>query len=477
MSQQSPIGRVRQFIRHGCAAVLLLFASPLSVVFGQDQKPSAVENALERLEKALQHEQGLAPETKDAIQNLVGALRAERAQAAQARQQVPAKPPEVSKGLIAEVVDEYLTARPPTREKMAWEKVLDRLALYGDLRLRHESDFELDDRRDRHRQRVRLRLGANYQLTDEILLGARITTGNPADPNSPHVTLGNVFHSFDISLDRAFLTYQPEWIIGARLTAGKFSHPFYQNPVYGELVWDADVQPEGIVGGYTLSDVGLLERLDLAVGEYTLLEQATVDDAFASVFQISGRLRLADHLKGNLAVGYYLYSDATPDGSLTILGDNAGNATVDKNGDGQADDFRSRFGILNPIVGFTYDGRKFPLMFSGEYILNTRAHGDRDQGWAVGAALGRAEKQGDWRLYYQWQVVEQDAVFSPFSQDDFLFQTNHHSHIFGINYQWRDNIGLHLWGLVSQRDKTFSGAATDSDQTQWRLRSDLNIRF
>ncbi|MBI2898837.1 MAG: putative porin, partial [Planctomycetes bacterium] len=210
---------------------------------------------------------------------------------------------------------------------------------------------------------------------------------------------------------------------------------------------------------------------------YTVLEQAATEDTFLGAFQIAGRLRLADQLKVSPAVGYYLYSNVTPAGSKTILNDNAGNATVDTNGDGKPDEFRSRFGVLNPIVGLTYDGWKLPLTLAGEYILNTRARGGRDQGWAVGAALGKAEKQGDWRLYYHWQVVEQDAVFSPFVQSDFLLQTNHRSHLFGVNHQLTDKIGLQAWGLVSARDETSPGATTDSDLDQWRARLDLNIKF
>ena len=125
------------------------------------------------------------------------------------------------------------------------------MALYGDFRLRYEGDFDLEEQPDRHRARIRFRLGANYEVVDDLLIGARIVTGDRGDPNSPHVTLGDGFKDFEISLDRAFASYRPGWFEGSSLTAGKLAHPFDRNPVYGELVWDADVQPEGIVGGYS----------------------------------------------------------------------------------------------------------------------------------------------------------------------------------------------------------------------------------
>ena len=480
MSQPISIFHPRWIAYHSSVTLLLILVFCISSAFGQDTELSATELSLAQLDKALEKEQGISQETKDALTNVIRALRAERLQKEpQTRQQqAPTRYPVVSKGDIAKIVDEYLTTRPPRREKTALDKLQDRLKLYGDFRLRHESNFSLDDKPDRHRERIRFRVGANYQLSDEFLFGARIITGDLDDPRSSHQTTGNGFNSFDVSLDRVFLTYRPDWANGTWFTAGKFNHPFYRNPVYGELVWDADVQPEGIVLGYTFPQKnGSLEKLNLILGEYTVLEQSTADNAFATVFQGSGRWGLSDKLKMDLALSYYFYTDPTPDGSRTILGDNAGNATVDTDGDGDADEFRSDFGILNPIIAFNYDGWKYPLTFSGEYILNTLARDGNDQGMAAGVALGKTQKKGDWKAYYQWQLVEQDAVFSPFSQDDFLFRTNHRSHVFGLRHQLRDNIGLHLWGLVSALDETSSDSTTYSDRDQWRLRLDLDIKF
>ncbi len=463
-------------LRSRCRALLivyLLFMLTPSMVFGEDKNPPTLEKALERLDKALQKDPGLAPETKRALREALKALRIEGVQAGQP---APTTHPPLRKGDIATVVDEYLAARPPTREKMTWEKVLEDLVLYGDLRLRHETSFKLDDKPDRNRERMRARFGANYRLTDEVLVGARITTGNPDDPNSPHRDLGHIFDSVEISLDRVFMTYRPKWAEGAWVTAGKFKHPFFQNPVYSELVWDADVHPEGAVMGYTFSNKGRLEKLNLMAGEYVLLEQSNADEASLSVFQASSRFRLADHLRMNLAVGYYRYSDTTPDGSPALLNDNAGNATIDTDGDGTADEFLSDFGILNPIAVFTYDAWKTPLTIAGEYILNTRSR-DNDQGWAAGFTLGTVRKQGDWLFYYQRQIIEQDSVFSAFTQDDFLFQTNHRSHVFGMKYKITDNMGIHPWGLISARDETSPGLTTDSDKDQWRVRLDLDIKF
>lgn len=475
LSQRDGLSSFVHFLCCVGVAVLLWLAAPWSLVFGQVPEPTAMRIALERLEKALQNEDGLTSETKEALQALITALRAERGDSVAPQERATAQASVASP--LMKVEEQSSTAGSPAQNPPPWEGVLHRLRPYGDLRLEWDSNVNLDDRPDRHRQRVRFRIGTNYQLTEEVLVGARLTSGNPADPKSPHETMGNVLHSFSISLDRAFLTYRPAWAPGTWLTAGKFSHPFFQNPVYGELVWDADVQPEGIVGGYRFPNLGPVESLELTAGRYVLLEQSRADEGFASIFQVSARYRLSESLTANLGMGSYLYSDVTPSGARAILNDNNGNATLDIDGDNIPDEFQSGFTILNPIIGFTYNGWKLLLSLSGEYIQNLRARIPRDQGWAVGGAIGKAQKQGDWRFYYQWQVIQQDAVFSPFPQDDFLFQTNHRSHLFGINNQVTDNVGLQLWGLASARDKTFSGQTTDSDQLQWRVRFQINMRF
>ena len=456
-------------MRYTTTISLLLILIPLSAALGEDRDLTSTEKSLERLERALEQDQTLAPETRESLRELVGALRAERAARAADHRDAAG---EVTKGDIARAVDEYLAVRSPPEERSVWEEVLDRLALYGDLRLRYEAAFHLDNESDRHRLRLRFRLGANYQLLDDVLVGARLVTGNPEDPRSSHQTLGNAFDSFEISLDRAFVTYQPGWLDSAAVfTGGKFQHPFSSNPVYQELVWDADIQPEGAVAGYSLSDLWLLDSLDFRAGAYVLLEQGNGDDTFLFPFQVAAQFRVVENVTGNIAAGYYFYTnvDTSP-----LVSENRGNVTVDTDGDGRPDDYASEFGIVNPILAFTYTGGQFPVTVSGEYILNTEASIAEDQGWAVGVSAGSTRKRGDWRLYYQWQVLEQDSVFSPVTQDDFLLATNFRGHVFGGNYQILDKIGLHLWALVSQLDTRSPGA---SHRDEWRVRADLNVRF
>ncbi len=421
--------------------IILFLGWPLQII----AQPEGSD--LQDIETAIQQDTQLSNQTKNALLNY---LRKIENEAAQTRGQ-----------------------------ESTWDKILKKLSFKTTFRLRHESNFELDNQKDRHRQRIKFCFSTYYNLNDELTFGARLTSGDPDDPNSPHVTLGDLSDSFELSLDRAFVKYQPQQISGLEIVAGKFGHPFYRNPVYGELVWDADVQPEGVTATYKVQglELDLLKNLVITAGEYILIEQSQASEALLTVAQIQSKHAFSTDCHLNVGIGYYLYSDTTPNNSTKVLGDNQGNATRDRDNDGNADDLRAKFGIFNPIIALNTQACEIPLTLSAEYILNTLKAGSKNQGWAFGFKIGKIQALHDWQAYYQWQVVEQEAVFSPYVQDDFLLGSNHRSHIFGIKLQAIENAQLHLWGLVSSRDKRSPTPGRTSGNDQWRVRLDINFSF
>ncbi len=463
-----------RFSRRAIAGCWILLAFVVFSLPSSAQGPSEVEQALERLGDTLERDQSLDPAMRKALSDLVEALRNERSDELSVP---PVDAPEVTAEDVAPAVDHYLESRAPDEKSGNLTGLKGRLKFSGDFRFRHESSVNLDTSQDRHRERLRLRVGATYQVTDELVFGTRIITGNPDDPQSANQDLGNVFDSFDVSLDRFYLTYEPRWSTGSWVTAGKFAYPLVRNPVFGQLIWDGDVQPEGIVLGHAFEDLGRLEELRFIVSEFLVDERKGADDAIALVLQTSGRIAIAENWTGDVALSYFLYSgiDTVGDPGFAIS-DNSGNALFDSDGDMIPDRFVSDFEIINPMLAVTWDGWKMPLTISGEYIKNFEANIAGDQGWAVGAALGATKDKGDWRIYYNYQVVEQDAVLSTFSQDEFLFSTNFKGHVFGVKYQLSKEIQLHTWALVAERDVP-DATLGQTDQSQWKLRGDFLVRF
>ena len=411
-----------------------------------------LSGALTQLQEAVANERSLSPEFKQALTNVVDALREQ--------DRARSLAPDVEAG---------------------GSSFFDRVEPFADMRLRHEWDGRADAE-NRNRERVRFRFGATTQVNEWMKAGFRLRTGSRDDPQSPYHNFGReaddnqMLRGVEFNLDRVYMTAEPPFLDGAFVTIGKFGHPFAHNPVYGELVWDDDVQPEGIVGGWRGMPAENLE-LELTAGQYLLLSQDDFDEFSAFVAQGAAKLKIDEHWSVMGAVGWYRYGDTEPDDSLGAVNDNNGNSVridlTDPN-DPFADKYLADFHILNPIASATYRGLSMPVTLAGEYVLNTGADGDtRDgnTGWAIGGSVGQTKQPGDWYVFYQYQRIEQDAVFSPFSQDDFRFGTNFKGHVYGAKYKVSDRFSVRGWGLTARPvDGPSIGNST-------RLRLDLDASF
>lgn len=412
---------------------------------------SDLEVALEALQTAAENDASLSPDFKSAVKQLSEAMRAQQ-----------------NRGLPA-----VGSASGSKAEKTFF----DRIHPFADMRLRLEhARHQPGMRRDRTRLRTRFRIGAEYDLTNEFTAGFRVRTGNPDDPNSPHQTFGSGFDSWEFNLDRAYIRYEPDHVEGLWLVAGKASHKFKTNPVYGELVWDEDINPEGLTGGYTWSNGNGLE-LGVVAGEYWLVERGGANEATLFDVQGHGSIEISEHLVATAAVGYYDYSrlddgGAGRDGAL--LPDNAGNLLTDFNGDGIGDAFASDFQIINPIASVTFSGLSWPITLAGEYIHNFDAsNSDFEDGYALGASTKGKVMERSAKFFYQYQELGREAVFSGFAQDDFQHATGFRGHAFGSEIGIADNIKLKIWSLFSRP----IDAPMTSRNMEKRIRFDLNAKF
>ena len=346
------------------------------------------------------------------------------------------------------------------------EQADDSVSVSGDFRLRGELDTNRGGGRGaRARERIRFRLGVNVRLTDELDVGARMSTGNPRDPKSPHQTLNDLFSRKEFNLDRAFVRYEPEGAGGLWLIAGKFGHPFVTPAIYNELLWDADVQPEGVMVGWSRQLDGTLRHLLLAGGHYVTLEQSGSDDG--SMAAIQGAVQLTgDRWSANAALAYYGIIDTEPGGRTTLVEANQGNALVDRDSDGVPDAFASDFDIFDAFVDLTYRWR-IPVTFLAQLFKNAGAGSSPD----IGYQLGIQTRRGRVRAWYTYAHLEQDAAFSLFTQDDYLHTIDFKGHQVGANLTLRRNVALKIWNLTS---KSLTAGA---DGFQNRFRTDLNISF
>ncbi|MCB1235821.1 MAG: putative porin, partial [Verrucomicrobiae bacterium] len=116
----------------------------------------------------------------------------------------------------------------------------------------YEFSPQLNVDEERHRFRLRLRFGADINLTEGLrggfvdkgfTAGFRFASGSDNSPVSTNQTLGGEFNKYPIWLDRAFLKWEAgelDHIFG--VTAGRFDNPFFQT---SEIMFDNDLGFDG----------------------------------------------------------------------------------------------------------------------------------------------------------------------------------------------------------------------------------------
>lgn len=90
-----------------------------------------------------------------------------------------------------------------------------------------------------NRLSIRARLGVDAVITDGVLFGLRLASGNDNGPVSTTQLLGGGFGKKDFWLDRAYLTFEPSHWFG--LTTGRMADPFF----HSDLVFDPDLNFDG----------------------------------------------------------------------------------------------------------------------------------------------------------------------------------------------------------------------------------------
>ncbi len=117
------------------------------------------------------------------------------------------------------------------------------LVVSGEIRFRYAYD-NLDGQplgsgaAQSSRERFRLRLFADYKLTDNFFAGVALQTNQAADSGNQTYTEG--FDNYNIYIWRAFVGYKNDWL---QVVGGKQANQFYSNT---ELLYDADISPQGL---------------------------------------------------------------------------------------------------------------------------------------------------------------------------------------------------------------------------------------
>lgn len=341
-------------------------------------------------------------------------------------------------------------------KKLSWWA--EHIDLYGDFRLRYEMIKE-SGKGYRNRARLRARVGLTAHVIKELDLGIRIATGS-GDPVSTNVTLGDGFSKKFIHLDLAYFDWHP--IDKLYVKGGKIENPFYR-PAKSELIWDADLTPEGLGLQYERA-LGPLVLTANAGGFW--VNESSGDDTWLLGGQGLMRYNFMEDWKLYLLMGasYYYYTDLRGDPTLYDQTDSYGNS-VDADGNYQ-DNFRELEAMIE-IGGRKWD---LPMAIFGQYVVNLATSSDR-QAWMAGFYIGNRAKPFRPAFRYNYRWIQSDAAVGLFTDSDF----NGHS-TDGKGHEFNLDIPVHkkIYFEITYFLNTHGLAAGTRYQ---RVMADFNIQF
>jgi len=289
----------------------------------------------------------------------------------------------------------------------------------GDFRVRYERTTEGNGTTSFDREVVRFRIGMTYAPRADVTVRARLVSGDPDDPNSTDVTLSSFVNDLAVSLDVASVEVnRPRWAA----FGGKFINPLQ----YTELVWDGDVNPQGVAARVMLGDKASVTGTLTAI-YFIVAQQAGDSTSDMAGGQLTVSAPAGPEWKVAGSAAYYDYRLRSLAGAGS--GDIRGNRLVTGGGA-----YLSDFDLLDLLVTVDYTGlgERYPLRLVGDYVRNSGAN-DLNTGWGVDAYLGRSSRPGDLRYRYGYGMTETDAVLAAFSHDNTTLGTNYEIHTLSVD--------------------------------------------
>ncbi len=331
----------------------------------------------------------------------------------------------------------------------------------GDFRLRYESNSSNGPTPAWDRGVLRARLAAGFKPSDSIKLGARLVTGDLGNPRSSDTSISNFANDLEVSLDQVYVSYQNQSLF---LTGGKFAKPFSST----ELVWDGDVNPQGMGGHIDFLETDTWSsRIS---GIYFLIDENNLGgDSNMLGAQLSASLRQMDDWSLSVHASYFDYE-------LGPLGPSAASNARGNNLAPDGATYLSDFELFNISSSVRYTGidDRWPVKFVWDYVRNLGAAVPADTGYGFDLFVGRLNRPGDLQLRYGYSQAETDAVLGLFSNDNIVYPTNYKLHSFSADYalSQHSRVGLthYQYGRL-----TLDPASPLDDN--WASRTRLNLYF
>ena len=336
---------------------------------------------------------------------------------------------------VSEAVKDKQAAALPDSLKWA-----ERIKISGDLRYRHdhldmESNISGRDEwlngSDRHRVRARLMIEA--MLNKDLDVGMRLASGTTRTPNSTNQDLEDAFSSKEIWLDLAYFDWRPPTNEGLNILGGKMKNPFFK-AAKNELIWDNDLNPEGLAVKY-MTHISCVDQLFFNGGGFWV-DESTLD-VDTSLWGAQAYLK---HMIGKpsyvlAGATYYDYGNIEGQPALSSTWSST-SLFFGNTSSGPGGVYVSDYDIFEAFGEYGFKYGTMPLALFGSWVRNVAASTDEDTGWLVGTRFNKAKDPGSWELTYDYRDTQADAVVGGFIESDFVAsKTDSRGHRVVFKYQ------------------------------------------
>jgi hypothetical protein len=370
---------------------------------------------------------------------------------------------------LTEKIDELAKQKSepaPLPESLKW---LEKVKISGDLRYRHDHEDKQDSSGDwmtgRDRERIRARLKVEAAVNDEWDAILRIATGSDETPISTNQDLTDGFSKKNLWLDQAYFNWHPV-AGGLNVLGGKMENPFYRVG-RNELIWDVDLNPEGLAGQISkpLNDA---DRLFFNGGGFWVDEDSAGADTslWGAQTYVKHDLGNSDYVLGGVTYLDYGNLKGHADlkstwGSSDFFGNTSSGGV-----------YASDYDIFEVFAEYGFKGLGMPMAVFGSWLQNVVASTNEDTGWMLGAKFNKVKDPGSWELSYDYRELDADAVVGGLIESDFVdSSTNVRGHRFVFAYQLAKNLQSGLTYYHAQ------DTSNERDPDSRRLLADLILKF
>ncbi|TPG85062.1 putative porin [Pseudomonas mandelii] len=354
-------------------------------------------------------------------------------------------------------------------QKLAWAA---KTQFKGDVRFREETVHNdgVPNSKDQDRQRIRARLGAYSEINPQVDTGIRIATGSNDDARSTNQDLNNYFDKKSIWLDQGYVDYHPDAIKNLHLVGGKMPQQWVS---MGDIIWDSDINPEGLAATYKYPLGGSTELFGSA-GHYTLKDNVDGEgvqfkhDLRLYAGQLGARFAITDSMKMTLGGSIYSY-DNDKNSACPTTGTVTAPCALAVNGNSPNETFKlyEGFGQLD------FSNLPVPLSLYGQYVNNKDASNDQDTGWLAGVK----SKIYGFAVDYNYRDVQRNAVVGAFTDSDFAngFTGSRGSKL-KVSYELDKNFNLGATYFMATSDQT-NASINKKDSDINTLQLDAEAKF